>query len=101
MTAKKMTLTAAARRTVRSLRRSGALEEVDSLAVANVLFTSRLLDQAPPDTPLTPLASLTRAHLAASKALRGDSDPAIDSGLAEVIAALATGPVWPRPEELG
>jgi hypothetical protein len=101
VTAQKTTLSAAARRTIRSLRRSGSLEEVDSLAVANVMFTARLLDELQPDTSPAQVASLTRAHLAACKALLGDEDGAVDAGLGAVIAALATPPSYPSPDEIG
>jgi hypothetical protein len=101
MTRPKGTLVAATRRTIQAMKRAGSIEEVDSLVVANVMFTAKLLDELDPDTPPNQVASLARAHLAASKALRGDHDEAIDGGLGQIIAALATPPAYPRPEELG
>jgi hypothetical protein len=92
-------LTQATRKTILAMQRSGTLDPVDSLAAANVLHTARLLDDLPPGTPLTPLASLMRAHLAASKALLGDVDGPVDDDLAKIIDALSTPPSWPTEQE--
>jgi hypothetical protein len=53
------------------------------------MFTAEQLDHLDPDTSPAQKASLTRAHLAATKSLLG-RDGGDDGTMAEVIAALAT-----------
>jgi hypothetical protein len=101
MTARTTTLTAATRRTVRALRRAGSLEaDVDSLVVATCLFTAGRLDDLDAGTSAAQVASLTRAHLAATRLLLGRGEESDDSGLSEVIAALSMPPVdAPIPDD--
>jgi hypothetical protein len=101
MTAPQQTVSAAARRTVQALRRSRAIDRVDDLAVATVMFTSHQLDDLDPeDTSPAQIASLLRAHLAATKVLLGRDAPEEDTGgINELLAVLAAPPednaVWP------
>jgi hypothetical protein len=91
MTPRQKSLEAAARRTVTALRRHERLESVDELAIANVLFTSHQLDHLDPLASPAMVASLVRAHLAASKALLGGPDEQTsneDDALADFLAYL-------------
>jgi hypothetical protein len=94
MTAQKRTVTAAAKRTVRALRRVRSDDPIDDLSVATVMFTSRQLDDLDvEETSPAQVASLLRAHLAATRVLLGRDAPEEDSGgISELLAFLATTP---------
>jgi hypothetical protein len=96
MTARQKSLTAATRRTVQALRKREQLTAADELRVANVTWTAHYLDNLDPLTSPTAVASLVRAHLAASKALFGEAGEEDASAYAEIIAALAS-PLEPAP----
>jgi hypothetical protein len=90
MTAPKRTVSAAANRTIRALRKAGHLESIDDVMIETVRFTSKQLDQLPPSTSAAQKASLVRAHLAAVKLLVDRNGAVDDSGISEIIAALST-----------
>jgi hypothetical protein len=94
MTARQKGLQAATRRTVAALRKTGALEACDELKVANVMYTAAQLDGMDPLASPAMIASMTRAHLAACKALFGEpSGPDADAATAELLAILQD-PKW-------
>jgi hypothetical protein len=92
------TLTRAARRTIRGLRRGGALEDVDEVVVASVLFSAHQLDTLPADTSPAQVASLFRAHLGALKLLLHRESPD-DDGVSEMLAFLHATPLTDAPED--
>jgi hypothetical protein len=94
MTARQKSLEAATRRTVAALRKAGSLEAVDELAVANVLFTAGQLDHLDPMASPAMVASMTRAHLAASKALVGGDGASGDEGATTELLAFLHDPRW-------
>jgi hypothetical protein len=91
------TLTGAARKTIRGLRRGGALEDADELTVASVLFSAHQLDTLPADTGPAQVASMFRAHLQALRLLLRRDDTAEVDAYAELMAVLnvvpAVGPM--------
>jgi hypothetical protein len=101
MTARQKGLEAAARRTVAALRKAGSLEAVDELRVANVMFTAARLDAMDPLASPAVVASMVRAHLAATKLLFGQDVVGGDDGMAEVLALLRDIPLGDAPVEGG
>jgi hypothetical protein len=102
MTARQKSLTAAAKRSVAALRKAGSLEAVDEIKVQTLLYTSDQLDNMHPEASPAMVASMTRAHLAACRAVFDQEPTGDDNGVGELLAALATmpagGPMGDAPE---
>jgi hypothetical protein len=95
VTARQISLTSAARKTILARRRDRGLPSVDALAEAHVLFIADRLDHLDPDTDPAQVASLFRTALAARRDLLEDDAASDDGGLSEVLALLATAPTGP------
>jgi hypothetical protein len=78
------------------MRKRGAIDALDELRVANVLWTASELDNVPAEASPAMRASMCRAHLAACKALFGGEPEQEDVATTELLAFLQS-PDWLKP----
>jgi hypothetical protein len=88
MTARQKSLTAAARRSIAALRKTGALSPGDEIKAANLIYTAGELDAMHPAVSPAMRASMTRAHLAATRALFDEQPATSDDATSELLAYL-------------